>query len=135
MRSVSPEDACISAVTLAEMQCGAMSVADPAKRQEIEAWLQGLVVTVPGKVAVFGQEAGFILGRLWANSALDNFIRNDPRGKRAKSGANLAIAAIAIAGNLVVATANSGDFLEIHAQARLPGLFDPLDGTWHVPFR
>jgi hypothetical protein len=48
------------------------------------------------------------------------------------SGADLSIAAIAIAGGAVIATDDIGHFLRIHDEFPLPGLFNPIKGEWHV---
>jgi hypothetical protein len=57
---------------------------------------------------------------------------HDPGAKKTKTGADLAIAAIAIAHKAFVATGNGGDFLLIHQHFALPGLFDPFEGKWLV---
>lgn len=57
---------------------------------------------------------------------------HDPGAKKTKTGADLAIASIAIAHNAVVTTGNGSDFLLIHQHFPLPGLYDPFEGKWLV---
>jgi hypothetical protein len=64
--------------------------------------------------------------------SLRHFVVTDPNARNAATGADLAVAAIAIAEGRVLATDNIGHLLEIHDVIPLPGLFNPLDGEWHV---
>jgi toxin FitB len=77
--------------------------------------------------------AGQVLGRMYAIPALKSFFTSSPRARQAKTGADLAIAAIAIARQAVVATSNVADFCVIHRHFALPGLLNLLTGEWHVP--
>jgi hypothetical protein len=52
--------------------------------------------------------------------------------KKPKTGADLAIAAIAIARGGIVVTGDVGDFLAIHPAFPLPGLYDPFADAWQV---
>jgi hypothetical protein len=63
---------------------------------------------------------------------LRNFLLQDPVTRKTKTGADLAIASIAIAHNGVVATGNGSDFRIINRHFPLPGLYDPFDGKWLI---
>lgn len=64
--------------------------------------------------------------------SLNYFIVSDPRSRKVKTGTDLAIAAVAIAGEMATVTGNVDDFLVINEVFRLPGLFNPFDGSWAV---
>lgn len=63
---------------------------------------------------------------------LRNFLVHPPDSKKTKTGADLAIAAMAVAHQAALATANSDDFLLIHEHFPLPGLYNPLLEEWIV---
>ena len=76
--------------------------------------------------------AAQLLGRMNETPALRNFLVHDPGTKKTKTGADLAIASIAIAHKAVVTTGNGSDFLVIHQHFPLRGLYDPFQGKWLV---
>jgi tetratricopeptide (TPR) repeat protein len=77
-------------------------------------------------------DAAVLLGRMNETPALRNFLVHDPATKKTKTGADLAIASIAITRKAVMTTANCSDFLFIHRHYPLPGLYDPFQNKWHV---
>jgi predicted nucleic acid-binding protein len=125
MQAVAADQIFISVVTVAEIQCGIGQVRDASVALSVERWLSGMLRDGQPLVVEFDTAAARLLGRMWAAPVLANFIRNDPRSKKAKSGADLAIAASAIACGMVVVTSNVTDFQQIDAAFPLPGLLDP----------
>lgn len=65
--------------------------------------------------------------------SLRGFLASPPNARKPKTGADLAIAAIAIAQGGSIVTGDVGDYLAIHRAFPLPGLYDPFAGLWHVP--
>ena len=120
----------MSAPTIAEIQCGIGQTSNAVKAAEVQAWLDGLLRHGFPSIVPFDAKAAVVLGRLWTTASLNNFVRNDPRSKNSKSGADLAVAACAIAHRMVVVTNDGGDFLQIHAACALPGLFSPFENRW-----
>src|SRR5258706_10712149 len=78
-------------------------------------------------------EAARMLGRMYAMPPLKRFLVTSPAARQAKTGADLAIAAIAISQQAVVVTNNVADFLAIQRHFPLPGLLNPFTCEWLVP--
>jgi hypothetical protein len=127
-------DLTVSVVTIAEIQCGAERTRKqhPDVAAAIDLWLERMLADGEPQILPMGVYASRLLGKMYETPSLRRFIITDPTSKNAASGADLAIAAIAIAEGAVVVTNNVADFLEIHAEFRLPGLFDPINNEWHV---
>lgn len=126
LHGVAADQVFMSVVTVAEIQCGIGQVVDGAVADAVERWLAGMLRDGQPLVVDFDAAAARLLGRMWATPALGNFIRTDPRSKKARSGADLAIAASAITSGMVVVTNNVADFQEIGAAFPFPGLLDPF---------
>ncbi len=122
----------MAAPTVAEIQCGIGQTGNPVVAAQVQQWLDALLAAGHPSVIDFDAAAARLLGRMWSTPALSNFVRNDPRSTKHKSGADLAIAACAICRGMIIVTQNAGDFLEIHRAFALPGLFSPFQGHWHV---
>lgn len=105
---------------------------NPAVADAVEHWLRGFLAIGEPEVLPLDVEAAQILGRLYAIPALKRFLVASPAARQAKTGADLVIAAIAVARQAVVATNNVEDFLAIHRHFALPGLFNPFTGEWHI---
>jgi len=105
---------------------------DPAIAQSVQDWLGGMLQASRPQVLPLDTEAGMLLGRMYETPPLRNLLVNDPGAKKSKTGADLAIASIAIAQNAVVATGNASDFLLIHDHFPLHGLYDPFEDKWLV---
>jgi toxin FitB len=132
LRSVPPACIFMSAPTIAEIQCGIGLINGPEAAQRVQSWLDGMLRDGQPRIANFGVQAAVLLGQMWATPSLTNFIVNDPRSRKTKSGADLVIAATAIAMDLVMVTGNVDDFLAINVAFPLPGLLNPFDGHWAV---
>lgn len=102
------------------------------KQRAAQKWLTGLLQAGQPHVLSFDTDAAVLLGRMNETPALRNFLVHEPATKKTKTGADLAIASIAIAHKAVVTTGNCSDFLLIHRDFPLPGLYDPFQDKWHV---
>lgn len=123
-----------TAFTIMEIQMGIERArqSNKAVASMVETWLAGLLQTGRLQILLFGSEAAQLLGRMSETPALRNFIVHPPGAKNTKTGADLAIASMAIAQRAIVATANSDDFLLIHKDFPLPGLYNPFLDKWIV---
>ena len=130
LQSVAPASVFMAAATISEIQCGIGLINIPAAAQRVQSWLDGMLRDGQPRIADFDARAAGLLGRIWATPALNNFVVNDPRSRKVKSGADLAIASTAIARGMVVATGNVDDFALINAAFPLPGLFNPFAAQW-----
>ena len=124
-----------SVISLMEIQIGIERVrrSDPGVAAVVEEWLNGILQAGPMQIISLGPDAAIILGKMYDQPALRNFLFTAPASKRPKTGADLAIAAIAIAAGAVVVSANERDFLAIHRHFPLPALFNPMENRWPVP--
>lgn len=129
-----PQELQTTVVTVTEIQCGIerARVTNPAASARIEEWLEAILSAGEPAILPMGVGAARLLARMYETPALRHFITTNPGAREAASGADLAIAAIAIASDAIVATENVKDFLMIHAAFPLPGLFNPFDATWHA---
>src|SRR6202043_938563 len=98
----------------------------------VQQWLAGLLRVGKPHVLPLGTEAAILLGQMNETPPLRNFLLQDPVSKKTKTGADFAIASIAIAHNAMVATGNCSDFLVINEHFNLPGFYDPFEGEWLV---
>ena len=106
---------------------------NPAVAEAVEQWLRDFLAVGAPQVFPLDVEAAQTLGRMYAMPGLKRFLVTSPAARQAKTGADLAIAAIAITRQAVVATNNVADFASIHRHLPLPGLLNPFTGEWHVP--
>ena len=122
----------MSAPTVAEIECGIRLINNPAAAQKVQSWHDGMLRDGQPRIADFGIQASVLLGQMWATPSLSNFVANDPRSRKTKTGADLAIAATTIAADLTMVTGNVDDFLAISMAFPLPGLLNPFTGHWAV---
>ena len=134
MNGVGWRDVTATVVTIAEMQCGVERTRKqhPDVAAAIDRWIDKMLADGEPQILPMGVSASRPLGKMYETPSLRHFIVTDPTAKDAATGADLAIAAIAIAAGGVVATSNVGHFLEVHNAFPLPGLFNPVDSQWHV---
>ena len=123
-----------TSVTIMEIQIGIERArrSDPATAQSVQDWLGGLLQASRPQVLPLDTDAALLLGKMYETPPLRNFLVNDPGAKKSKTGADLAIASIAISQGAIVATGNGSDFLLIHEHFPLHGLYDPFEDEWLV---
>jgi toxin FitB len=121
-------------VTVTEIQVGIERArrAAPETAAAVERWLEGMVRDGILRFLAPDVEASRILGRMIETPGLRAFLASPPNARKPKTGADLAIAAIAIARGGIVVTGDVGDFLAIHRAFPLPGLYDPFADAWQV---
>jgi toxin FitB len=115
-------------VTITEIQRGIertrLHHSDVAR--ETDDWLDGMLAVGEPQVLPLNVDAARLIGRMYETPSLKHFIITDPRAKHQATGADLAIAAIAIVFGATVATNNAAHFRQIDAAFPLPGLIDPF---------
>lgn len=133
-----PDELGTTVVTISEIECGIQRQRNLGNSQlvnALETWFGELVEIGAFHIHPLGTQAAILLGRMSETAGLRNFLAPDPRRKDPKTGADLAIAAIAIAQGAVVATGNVSHFVAIHACFPLPGLYDPFNDVWAIAHR
>lgn len=123
-----------TAFTVMEIQIGIERArrTDPAVADTVAGWLDGLISAGQPQVLSFDLHAAMIYGRMHETPELRNFLSGPSGSRKTKTGADLAVASVAIVHGAAIATNNVSDFLEIHACFPLPGIYNPLTGVWHV---
>jgi predicted nucleic acid-binding protein len=134
MDDIGWEDLATTVLTIMEIQIGIERArrADAPTAHHVQQWLAGLLKVGKPHVLPLGTEAAILLGQMNETPPLRNFLLQDPVSKKTKTGADLAIASIAIAHSAVVVTGNRSDFLAINQHFPLPGLYDPFESQWLV---
>jgi toxin FitB len=128
------QDLATTVLTVMEIQAGIERArrTSAATADDVQRWLGGLLQVGKPQVLPLNTDAALLLGRMHETPALRNFLLHDSAATKTKTGADLAIAAIAIAHEAVVATGNGGDFLLINRHFPLSGLYDPFEGKWLI---
>lgn len=128
------QDLATTVLTITEIQMGIERArrSNSTTADTVQQWLAGLLQVGKPHVLPLNTDAALLLGRMNETPPLRNFLLQDPASRNIKTGADLAIAAIAIARNAVVATGNGSDFLAINGHFQLPGLYDPFAGEWLI---
>jgi predicted nucleic acid-binding protein len=115
-------------ISLAEVQCGIerQRVHHPATSVTLQAWLDSLLLSGGPHIHVLCIPSALLFARMIETPALRHFTLSDPRQKTIKTGADLAIAAIAITHGATIATGNTAHFAQISRHFPLPGLLNPF---------
>jgi predicted nucleic acid-binding protein len=132
LASIDPDALFTSVMTITEIQCGIALVQDTAQGSLVQSWFDAMLRDGRPTIVDLNVGAAVLLGQMWATPALRVFIASDPRSSKIKNGSDLAIAAAAIDGGMILVSGNVTDFLQIHAAFPLPGLFDPFTLSWRV---
>jgi toxin FitB len=134
IQATSATDLATTVVTIAEIQCGIerQMTSQPTYAEETQHWLDEFLAVGGIDVIPVGLPAALLLAKMHETASLRNFIVPDPRQKKIKTPADLAIASIAIVEGAVIATGNPKHFEQIHQVFPLQGLYNPFEGTWVV---
>lgn len=129
------EDVGIPLVAIFEIQIGIenLKLQDKnAKAEEIEQWLEGLLLTRGNFLIAPDAAAVRLQARLFATPVLRNFLWPDANSRKLKFGADLIVAATAITLGAAVASFNTSDYEQIHRHFPLPGLYHPGLDKWVI---
>ena len=128
------ENLSMTVVSVTEIQRGIerTRASDPSLAQNLETWLDGMLAVGEPMVLEMGVHAARLLARMYETPGLRHFVITDPRAREQATGADLSIAAIAIATGGLIASSNTRHFCQINDRFPLPGLFNPFDQTWAV---
>ena len=134
LRSVDSGEIATSLATIFEIQMGVEAArrSHPARAEEKERWLDGLLETRFARVLAPTADISLLQAKMFSTPALRSFVVPDGRGKRIKTGVDLIIAATAIAHDATVVTFNVADFVLIDRHFPLPAVFDPGTGQYAV---
>ena len=104
---------------------------DPAKAKRLLAWLDGLLATgmpvVETGVAIARQ-----YGMMRASKTLSHLFITQSNAKVVRGGQDVHNAAAAIVSGRSMVTFDVIDYLSIHAEYPMPGIYDPKLDHWHV---
>jgi toxin FitB len=134
MDEVGWQDLATTVLTVMEIQIGIERArrSNAMTADNVQRWLAGLLQVGKPHVLPLDTPAALLLGHMSETPPLRNFLMQDPTTRKTKTGADLAIASIAIAHHAVVTTGNGSDFLVINRHFQLPGLYDPFNGKWLI---
>jgi predicted nucleic acid-binding protein len=134
LHATAASDLSTTVITIAEIQCGIerQMNQDPEYASGTQRWLDGFLSVGGVQILTLGVPAALLLARMHETPSLRNFVVPDPKQKKKKTPADLAIAAIAIAEGATVATGNQAHFEEIHEAFPLPGIYNPFKDIWSV---
>lgn len=105
---------------------------NPRKSDEIKAWVKRVIAT-DFPILEMTTDVAMTYARMTSLPALRHMWTVQRREKSNRLGHDLMIAAVAISHRVPVVTDDIADFLAIHAEFPLPGLYHPLTSLWHVP--
>ncbi len=128
MYGLGASDAATSVVSIAEIECGIerQRQSGGANTGALLGWLETLLGVNGPAVWPVCTDAARLLGRMHTTPALRHFVTTAPGQTQGATGADLAIAAIAIVRRATIATRNVLHFRQIHACFPLPGLYNPF---------
>jgi predicted nucleic acid-binding protein len=81
LQSVPPASLWMSAVTIAEIQCGISRVRDQTVASGVQLWLDGMLQDGRFGIVDLEVHAARLLGQMWAAPALRDFLVSDPRSR------------------------------------------------------
>lgn len=119
-----------SVITIFEIQIGI----ERARRQhpgvaaDAERWLEEeLLPFFGGRILPLGVSASRLYGRMLTTPDLVNFVLQDPRSKKQRTGADLMVAAIALTEGATVVTRDVDDYRRIDKHFPLLGILNPFE--------
>lgn len=131
---VTPADAlATTSITVAELQVGVDRLKASHSPSAVQAtkWLYEAVLPSL-TILPFTSQAAMVMAHMRETPALHDLILVNSRSKKSIPGADLMIAAIAIASGAAIATHNIRHFMRINEHFELPGLYDPFETKWYA---
>lgn len=123
----------ISFPVIAELERGAhlLKPSNPVRAEEIRSWISQVLQTDFHFLGMTSEVA-----RIYAEMTTIPCLRHmwtvQRKQKSNRLGHDLMIASVAIAFGAPIISCNVKDYLAIDRQFPLPGLYQPLEGVWHV---
>lgn len=119
-----------SVITIFEIQIGIerARTQHPGVAVDAERWLEEeLLPRFVGRILPLGVAASRLYGRMLTTPDLVNFVIQDPRSKKQRTGADLMVAAIALTEGAIVVTRDTEDFRRIDKHFPLLGIVNPFE--------
>lgn len=105
---------------------------NPQKAREVKAWVARILAT-KFPMPDMDPEVANIYARMTSIPRLKNLWVVQRNQKVARLGHDLMIASVAIAHQTPIVTDNITDFMSIHDEFPLPGIYHPMNTRWYVP--
>ena len=123
----------ISYPTITELMRGAhiKRKDDPEKAEQILAWIRRVLAS-KFPAPVMTAEVASVYAQMTSVPSLRSMWTVQHAQKSNRLGHDLMIAAVSITHQLPIMSANIADYLRIHEQFPLPGLYHPLEGRWRL---
>ncbi|MCS4243137.1 putative nucleic acid-binding protein [Rhizobium sp. BIGb0125] len=125
----------LSFPAIAELRRGAYlsSKTDPQKAMRLHDWIDDLL-SVDFQFAQLTSKASDLYAQMTTVGPLRHLYMTSPGQKKDKIGHDLLFAALSITHQMPIASFNARDFVLIDKYFPLPGVFDPLNALWSVPY-
>ena len=123
----------ISFPVITELERGAhlLKATDPARAREIRTWIDQVLQTDFQFLGMTSDVAG-VYAEMTTTPCLRHMWTVQRKEKSNRLGHDLMIASVAIAYAVPIVSCNIRDYLAINEKFPLPGLYQPLEGIWHV---
>jgi predicted nucleic acid-binding protein len=131
LAAADPATVYLSVPTIAEFEYGIMAArrSNHPRAETLEHSVRHLIRDA--QILDLDKEAALILGRMWAEPTLRNFITTQPGARKIQRGSDLQIAAITLRHDATLVTRNIQDFVQIRRQFGPMRLYDPFTGAQH----
>ncbi len=123
----------LPSAVLMEFQLGITeaSAKDPVRAVKLSNWYQR-VMSAGFPILDTTKEVAEVWGILAADPRLRNLVVGHAKAKKPRNGQDLHIAAFALVHRLPIATMNVRDFELIDRCYPLPGIYNPMEESWHA---
>ncbi|WFU10302.1 hypothetical protein QA646_05440 [Rhizobium sp. CB3090] len=130
---IPPASIAVPPTAIFELERGALNLSrtDPVRGAKLSKWLDELLKTDIW-IPPVDSEVKRLLASMATVPEFARFWRSHGDPPRLEFGCDPEIAAVAIVYGMPLATQDVGDYLKISSRFRLPGLYCPRDGVWHV---
>lgn len=135
MKLMGANSLALSFPAIAELRRGAYlsSKTDPQKAMRLHDWIDDLL-SVDFQFAQLTSKASDLYAQMTTVGPLRHLYMTSPGQKKDKIGHDLLFAALSITHQMPIASFNARDFVLIDKYFPLPGVFDPLNALWSVPY-